>query len=201
MTVFPTDKDIYEYCHERGLRILCPGAYKHFMEHLRGVPGNYLEIGVFEGAMLRELAQEYPGKMFYGIDPFIEDGNTQGHSLNHGGRGCRLEHERQCALKNWRGFPNIKLFEMESREFARQTDDATLSAMGIGAVFIDGSHHYEDVANDFDLAARALKNGGVIWPDDRGYPGVDKADKEFTDNYSERILQRDVGWPYILKGY
>jgi len=199
MTVFPTDKDIYEYCHERGLRILCPGAYKHFMEHLRGVPGNYLEIGVFEGAMLRELAREYPERMFYGIDPFIEDGNTQGHSLNHGGRGTIMEHERGIARNNCWGLRNIKLFEMPSCEFANQISNETLLAMEIGAVLVDGCHDYECTANDLDLAARALKNGGHVWVDDQGYPNVDRAVAEFQERIGQRLIS--VGHTFILKGY
>ena len=36
---------------------------------------NYLEIGCFDGYNLAVLAEKFPNKTIYGIDPFINDGN------------------------------------------------------------------------------------------------------------------------------
>ena len=56
--------------------MLCTDAFEFFRCNLPHLPGNYLEFGVFDGDGLRTLAVLYPGKHFYGVDSFIEDGNA-----------------------------------------------------------------------------------------------------------------------------
>ena len=41
-----------------------------------GFKNNYLEIGVFDGEIISEIAKKFSSKQCYAIDPFIEDGNT-----------------------------------------------------------------------------------------------------------------------------
>ena len=40
------------------------------------IPGNYLEIGCYDGVNLCEVAEDNPERICYGLDPFISDGNT-----------------------------------------------------------------------------------------------------------------------------
>ena len=51
-------------------------ALEYFTNHLKDYDGNYLEIGVFNGDSIASLGDLYPNKKIYGVDPFIEDGNT-----------------------------------------------------------------------------------------------------------------------------
>lgn len=183
--IIPEGTDVLKYCQESGLRILAGHALQFFDRHLEDAPGNYLEIGVFEGYMLRFLATEYPSKKFFGIDPFIEDGNTTGH--NGVPFGQPTPAQRLAAHDNLDGLSNVTLFEQTSVSFAAETDDATLESMNIGSVFVDGSHHYPDVINDLELALRALSNGGVIFVDDLSMPDVEWALADFLCSHCDRV--------------
>ncbi len=177
MPKFP-DISPLEYCQSNGLRILACEAFKFFYEELENTPGNYLEIGTFEGYMLRELAKLYPEKMFYGIDPFIEDGNTTGH--NDGVQKGEFMH-RQCEITNAnvQGVSNIVLFQESSREWAKRQTLDDYKRMGVTAVFVDGDHGYEEATHDLAIAVYLLVNGGVIYVDDAGLPTVNQALVEF----------------------
>ena len=178
MPKFP-DISPLNYLQERGLRILASEAFKFFYEYLDETPGNYLEIGVFEGYMLRELAKLYPVKMFYGIDPFIEDGHTSGH--NGGVPTGEFMHD-QCAIahRNTEDVPNIKLFQEPSRLWGARKTDVDLCRMDVTAVFVDGNHSYEEAVNDLLIAERLLCYGGVMYVDDAELPSVKKALTEFS---------------------
>lgn len=177
MPKFP-DINPVEYLQGRGLRVLASEAFKFFYEHLDETKGNYLEIGVFEGFMLSELASMYPDKMFYGIDPFIEDGNTSGH--NGGVPAGEFTHN-QCAIthSNVDGKSNIKFYQETSREWGKRKNDEQLRDMGVTSVFVDGNHSYEEASNDLSIAERLLRNGGLIYIDDAGLPTVNHALTEF----------------------
>ncbi len=177
MPKFPDIAPI-DYVQSKGLRILASEAFKYFYEHLDRTPGNYLEIGVFEGYMLKELATMYPYRKFYGIDPFIEDGNTSGHN---GGveKGQPTVDQRAITHQNVDGLKNVKLFEEKSRAWGERHSDLELEAMNVTAVFVDGDHSYEEALNDLKLADRLLPNGGFIYVDDAQLPQVGRAIRDF----------------------
>jgi hypothetical protein len=177
MPKFP-DISPLEYCESNGLRILASEAFKFFYEELENTTGNYLEIGTFEGYMLRELARLYPQKMLYGIDPFIEDGNTTGH--NDGVQKGEFMY-KQCEITNANvvGIPNIKFFCETSREWSKRQTCGDYKRMGVTAVFVDGDHSYEEATNDLAIATCLLSDGGVIYVDDAGLPTVNQALVEF----------------------
>lgn len=177
MPKFP-DISTNEYCHSKGLRILAVDAFKFFYEELENTPGNYLEIGTFEGYMLRELAKLYPKKMFYGIDPFIEDGNTTGH--NDGVHKGEFMY-RQCEITNANveGVPNIVFYQESSREWIKRQSSEDIHHMKVTSVFVDGDHSYEEALNDLSIAAAIMENGGVIYVDDAELPTVNQALVEF----------------------
>lgn len=176
MPKFP-DISALNYCQEKGLRILASSAFKFFYEYLDYVDGNYLEIGVFEGFMLRELSEMYPDKIFYGIDPFIEDGNTSGH--NGVPAGEFMHDQCNMAHLNVDERENIQLFQETSRSWAASKTDEELERMHVTAMFVDGNHSYEDALHDLFLAKRLLHNGGFVYVDDAGLPTVKKALDEF----------------------
>ena len=170
---------------EKGIRILCFDAFSYFLKNLKDYPGNYLEIGVFEGFSLRELAKAYPEKMFYGVDPFIEDGHTTGH--NGVPKGERMEAQREATYRNIEGIQNINFFEFKSREWEiYHLDNSQVKAMNISGVLVDGDHSYEECSNDIKIAIRCLNHGGVIWIDDQGLSGVKRAVEEVQ--HHERFI-------------
>ena len=181
-----TPEELDAYIQEHGLRILCRDAFAYFLNHLKEYPGNYLEIGVYEGFGLRELAKAYPDRMFFGVDPFIEDGHTTGH--NNVPKGEKMLVQREQTYKNIELIPNIVFFEQTSRSWG--TDRLTemlIQHMEISCVLVDGDHSHEEALNDLKIALRCLTNGGVIWVDDQGLPEVAQAVKEFTSEHNDRI--------------
>jgi Methyltransferase domain len=185
--------DAHAYCQAHGLRILCGAAFRYFYNNLVELKGNYLEIGVFEGFMLRELAKKYPDRMFYGVDPFIEDGNTRGHASTMQEKGERMPEQEGITERNIEGLPNVKLFKETSREFGERLTDEMITKLNIGAMLVDGDHSYEEASNDFRIASRLLKNGGVMYPDDAGLPSVGQALKEFKEREKARLLHSEGG--------
>jgi hypothetical protein len=61
--------------------------------------------------------------------------------------------------------------------------------LNVGAIFIDGSHHYLDVKNDYNLAIKLLgKKHGFICFDDTHCNDVMTAMNEFTTLMADRIV-------------
>lgn len=146
--------------------------------------GNYLEIGVYDGEGIKQLALHYPDKIIYAVDPFIEDGCTSHHSGVE--RFEKLIPQRQSTINNIRGIKNIELYEVTSDKFYRRITNPL--SYNIGAVFIDGSHHYKDVANDFELAMFLIGNkSGIISVDDLQVEDVFNAYTEFCNMFNSRI--------------
>ncbi len=189
MNIIPEDMTVYEYCEAHNLRLLAGHAFEWFLENLGDFPGNYLEIGVWEGVMLRELASHFPDKMFYGIDPFIEDGNTGGHYDNAAQKGETLFTQMANAKANTEGIKNIQLFQQTSSSFFTERTNAELTKMNVYTVFIDGDHSYEEARNDLFQSVRLLNNGGTIFVDDVGMPGVAAAISDFEKAFQYRFTE------------
>ena len=163
--------------------MLCINGFNFFMEILKQSPHNYLEIGVYDGDCISKLAKAYPGKQFYGVDPFIEDGCTSVHTNVEKGQPISLQKDQ--ALRATKGLSNVKLLEMTSVDFSKHIDDDLIKLMDIAWVLIDGSHEYKDVVNDYKLALRLIGNrsGGIVF-DDTDIPEVRRAYREFLTNTS-----------------
>lgn len=157
------------------MRILAQDAFKFFSHYLLCTSGNHLEIGVFEGVMLKEFSGRFPNKTFYGIDPFIEDGHTTGHN---GGvlKGESTHEQRRIAHENLDNLPNVKLFDQTSRSFFEDHTDEELRNMNVSSVLIDGDHSYEEAKNDMLNSMRF--NPEVIFIDDLGLLDVKRAADE-----------------------
>lgn len=165
----------------------------HVLEYvktnLKNYPGNYLEIGVFNGDSIAELGEIYPHKTIYGIDPFIEDGNTYHTTVKQ--KGEKLENQKQSTLNLIRGKPNVILHEVTSKHFCENTDKNNLEKMNIDVVFIDGDHHYEHVKIDAELALNLIGNKkGLIIFDDTNIKDVSEAISEFEDKIKSRIIDK-----------
>jgi hypothetical protein len=163
--------------------ILSLHVYQASAEYLESVPGNYLEIGVFNGIGTATIAELFPDKKIYAIDPFIEDGHT-----GTGDRGIALNPQREAYYENAEGKDNMTIFETTSDEFAKTLTDEKIAEYNIDWVVVDGSHHYEDVTVDYHLAMRLIGDRpGVIVFDDLGHSGVQQAVDEFLIEYKDQI--------------
>jgi hypothetical protein len=73
--------------------------------------------------------------------------------------------------------------------------------VNIGAVLIDGSHHYEDVSIDVELSMKLIgKKPGFIIFDDTDVEGVKMAQNEFLEKYEKQISLEYILTPNII-GY
>lgn len=166
--------------------ILSEESHKFLLGALDKFDGNYLEIGVYEGDMLREFALKWPERTFYGIDPFISCKDTTDHTSVP--IGSRMESQRSSALANFNGIGNIIFFEVESRVFMDTMDKDTLDAMRVDVVYVDGNHSYDDTYNDLFLAKRLITGDGMIYIDDFDLSEVLRATKQFVDLNQERVF-------------
>jgi hypothetical protein len=171
--------------------MFCTAAFEFFCNELKSLPGNYLEIGVFNGDSLRELALRFPEKMIYGIDPFIEDGNTT--HTTHVAEGQPMPEQRSNALRNIGGLRNVVLWQVESWAYFVVHTDAVLLKLDLSAILVDGSHHYRDAATDLHSSVRALPKGGVLVVDDITLPGVALAMEWFESEWKNRIHVKTIG--------
>ena len=165
--------------------MFCQPGFEFFRQHLALNLGNYLEIGVFNGDSVAALARAYPDLQVFAVDPFIEDGCTT-HTTGVA-ESESMPQQRETTLANIRDLSNVYLFEMTSSDFALTIQDDMLPDMNIAYVLIDGSHHYEDVRQDVDLAMRLIgSRPGYIVFDDVTLPGVAQAYREFLQVYAGR---------------
>ena len=171
------------------MTILSMDSYKVLLEQLPNWPGNYLEIGVYQGDMLRDFALRWPDKTFYGIDPFISDFGTVGHTGVP--EGERMEVQREKAKENFMDVPNIIFFEQTSESFSFQNTDEELVKMGVSVVYVDGAHSYEHTLNDLYLSERLIPGNGLIYIDDWDLPEVLEATNDFIPEMKHRIQTHD----------
>ncbi len=164
--------------------ILGKESYKALLEEIPKYPGNYLEIGVYDGDMLKDFAKRWPDKTFYGIDPFMSCKDTTDHTGVTIGE--HMDAQRESALNNFKGVSNIVFFEVTSRLFMETMNQDTLDAMNVDVVYVDGDHSYGDTLNDLWLAARLITNG-LIYVDDIQLPNVKRAMEHFMAVNSKRI--------------
>lgn len=183
--------------------MFCNAAFQLAIQVLPQLKRNYLEIGVFAGDAVYELAGRFPAITFHGVDPFIEDGYTT-HTTNHAA-GNTITVQQQQARTYFAARPNAHLHEMTSAEFDHDYSDQVLDQLAVGFVLIDGDHHYEPASLDGDLAMRLIGNhtGVVVW-DDCNLAEVAQARDEWIVKYSARISQVQdifVGHPGHIMAY
>jgi hypothetical protein len=126
---------------------------------------NYLEIGVFDGDNLNILSDVFPNKHFYGIDPFIEDGNTS--QITHAGIGTHLSSLKLICNEKFKNKKNVTLFEIDSTIFNQDLSIEESQKFNTNIVLIDGNHNHPYVERDIDLALKLIGNkSGIFILDD-----------------------------------
>lgn len=167
--------------------MLAHHAFDYIYRTLQKYPGNYFEIGIYEGDAIAQLGKEYSHKKIYAVDPFIEDGYT--NWLTRVEKDQPLGRQRELAYRNIQGISNVELFEMTSKDFAVKLTEEQINTYNINIVFIDGSHHYNDVFADCILAMRLLAaNAGELVFDDTNLEGVELALDQFLLFAENRII-------------
>lgn len=176
-------------------KLFCTAAFEYFNEKLISTKCNHLEIGVYHATSLKKLSVLHPNKKFYGIDPFIEDGHTSHESKVDKGKHLGLVREE--AYRDLDAFPNVKIYEMTTSNFLRdELDSKKIDELNVGSILIDGSHHYEDVVLDCQIAMRLIgSKRGYIFFDDIHYEGVIQAIEEFEKEYKDRIFDKETLYP------
>ena len=166
--------------------LLCTSGFNYIKRELKNLKGNYFEIGVLYGNSIRDLSIEYPDRRIIGVDPFIEDGWTMVFTNSDIGKHTPIQ--KQNTLTNIEGKTNITLYEMTSQEFYRQLTDELVTELDVCAILIDGSHWYNDVKIDIELALKLI-NGkpGVIIFDDLYINDVNKCYREFVETHGSII--------------
>jgi tRNA G46 methylase TrmB len=94
--------------------MFCKPGFDFLVHALYTIPSNYLEIGVFNGDSIANIATIYPSKKIYGIDPFIEDGYTS--HVTDVNRGELLSQQKQNTLNNIKDLQNIVLLMCTSKK-------------------------------------------------------------------------------------
>jgi hypothetical protein len=183
--------------------MFCTSLFEHYKHSLKNYEGNYLEIGVYNGDAIKNLAEIYPDKTIMGIDPFIEDGNTSWNSnVQIGGR---LVEQRKNTYDNIAGHSNIKFHEMTSKKFLENLTPELVEEYDVCCIMIDGDHRYDAVMIDIELAIKLLgdKKGEISF-DDTHVTNVLEATKKFENTMFDRIVEKkDLNSNaviYILKG-
>ena len=158
---------------------------------MRETHGNYLEIGTFNGVGAANIAKLYANKTIYVVDPFIEDGHTTGASGV--GHGSHMSTQKQNALNNFKDLSNVVLYEQTNNQFASTLTDEIVDQMNVGWVLIDGSHHFNDVVTDYNIAIRLIGNkSGVSVFDDLRVFDVANAYNQFQTEFGFRV--HDFVW-------
>lgn len=154
--------------------------------------GNYLEIGILEGDSVVDIAEKFPNKTIFAVDPFIEDGNTNHYTGVETNK--TLTSIRNKAVEKINKHKNIMLFEQSSVDFAKQLTAEDIDKYNINIVFIDGNHHYDYVLNDLELARKLLNNkNGVIIIDDTQVNDVSHAITTFN-NRINLLKEKHIIW-------
>jgi Methyltransferase domain len=171
------------------MTILSPHVYDFIIPCLSEQSGNYLEIGVFNGEGLANVAKAHPKKLCEAIDPFIEDGYTSASSNISAGN--KITEQYLSTTNLIKDLENVNLNVMTSQEYHHNLTDEKIKKLNIDTVVIDGNHHYEHVTVDYKLAMALIDNKkGLIFFDDIKVSGVQQAFNEFCEIFEDRIEKK-----------
>lgn len=161
----------------------------------------FVEIGVAFGRSLAYLAHAANVRVtkrpkIYGVDPLIDDwdGDRPTWGANHATWARSMGGPYNALVGGMREhcpdlLEAVNILRCRSTQAARMFDDGSVCF-----VFVDGSHHYEDVAADLAAWEPKLRPGGIFAGHDHteSFPGVLRAVRErWTDGKTE---QRGACW-------
>ncbi len=141
---------------------------EHFLMPLQGRPARGLEVGSWEGRSARwflEHVLTHDRARLVCVESF-----TGGHELSlpperryRNGRITGLEERLLVNLRPWLQWPQPQLEVLDQPSWMALRG---LPPKTFDFVYVDGSHRTRDVLEDFVLAHRLLKRGGLLIGDD-----------------------------------
>lgn len=137
---------------------------------------NYLEIGVHNGSSMSYVVQEPSTKTCYGIDLFEDTRGIQSFDVvKYQQDNLTMEKSYQNIQRNNH---NSQIHLISGDSSAKETIEKVNEMVNepINLLFIDGSHAYDGVRQDFQNYQKLVKVGGFIVFDDYepNYPDVMK---------------------------
>jgi len=155
----------------------------------------FVEVGVAFGRSIAYLADQAIActkkLRVFGVDPWYDDWDTDRPTwgANHAAAGRALGGPFNAVTTLMhthaqRELEYVNLVRARSVQAARMFDDGSCFF-----VFIDGSHHYEDVRDDLEAWERKVQKGGIFAGHDHNsdFPGVLRAVAErWTDGKTEQ---------------
>ncbi len=116
----------------------------------------YLEIGTFEGRSAIYICENFQNIKVICVDPFDEYESVE--SLAKKQDMKRIYDTFQSNVKDFKD--RINHYKISSNEFFKKNNEL------FDIIYIDGSHYYIDVENDFKNSLNCLNVGGIIIFDD-----------------------------------
>lgn len=176
-----------------------PRRFGKFLAHARlyemslGLPGDFVEVGVFKGASFfrfRKLARLFHpdfSRQFIGFDTFGEfpdadfdhDRKARGNLKDHGGHESASEEELMTLLDAQGLSENVTFVKGDVRETLKSHfDDSNPRKIAIVNIDLD---LYAPIKESLAVLYPRISSGGVIILDDYayGFPGATKAVDEF----------------------
>jgi len=139
-----------------------------------------VEIGcAYGGSTTVFLLNKRDGVQVYSIDPFVQD--SKGESLHASEQDCRFAVEQALISKSKNeSIRNWYLINGYSHDVVKSWDKQ------IDLLFIDGSHHYEDVKRDFEQWSGFVAPDGKILIHDSRKDNfeVDPFDQKFSRGWA-----------------
>lgn len=165
--------------------------------------GTWLEIGVLRGQNARRVLEARPDVRYIGVDPWRAPSSADAYARSGSsdsrysqGQFDRLAKDATARLQRFGAFPPARaiLLRMTSAEAAADRINANAE---IDLVFIDGSHHYEDVVQDIRLWAGRCR---VLGGHDYGKPTLAGVTQAVDELVPDRELGEDSTWWRPLGG-
>jgi hypothetical protein len=146
------------------------------IEHDTTQPIKYLEIGVFYGIHLFEIASIFPNASLFGIDPWIDyseysEYKGQQNTILDGFKRNLSKCPNNKRIQAYRGLSNDIVPTFQNDFF--------------DIIYVDGNHETDYVYKDGLMSFQKCKPGGYIVFDDSDWPqtlkGIQKFEEELVD--------------------
>jgi len=139
---------------------------------LKNTPGDFLEIGSYDGIIATLVAKKFPNKTIHCVDLFKKGYSTAAGHKRYWKRNV-AEHK----------VTNIKLFEGDSRKIIPRLKRK------YGLIFIDGDHSYRTVLRDLENSwKRLLPKGILVFHDYGKIKDVTRAADEFCISKNKKTI-------------
>lgn len=172
-------------------------------EVLEQTPGNVIEVGVYRGGTLVELAKVVrdvcPSNKVYGIDTFTGHPYDDGHPIHPVGKYSDVEVEKLKEVFEDKGLGEwIELHKGKVEEIFNDLDLSDISFVHVDCDL------YTPIKFCAEHIAPLIKRGGMIYFDDYGHehcPGATQAVREVfsSDQIEEVALPDGTCWSGYVK--